>query len=119
MIPAFTILKVSCRSGVADWGPSYAFVSVPYEKDGQSRHIMVGWTYEVSCEIHIHAYDQRILNECCVCGKDEDEIVLAKQQGYQVSPCLRYGRKAKTDVNRTLSLGRSYSLPRSLHQVHP
>lgn len=33
---------------MADWGASYAFVSVPYEKDGQSRHVMVGWTYEVS-----------------------------------------------------------------------
>lgn len=47
-------------AGVADWGSSYAFVAVPYEKDGQSRHIMAGWTYE-----------------------DDEDLVVAKPMGWQ------------------------------------
>ncbi|KAK4047386.1 hypothetical protein OIV83_005433 [Microbotryomycetes sp. JL201] len=43
-------------SGVTDWGQSYAFVNFPYQG---KRQISIGWTYE-----------------------DDEDLVLAKQQGY-------------------------------------
>ncbi|KAK4055900.1 hypothetical protein OIO90_003157 [Microbotryomycetes sp. JL221] len=46
-------------SGVTDWGQSYAFVNFPYNG---TRQISIGWTYE-----------------------DDEDLVLAKQQGYQGS----------------------------------
>lgn len=52
-----TVTANIAYAGVADWGRTYAFVTFPVSK---GRDVMIGWTYE-----------------------DDENLVLAKQQGYQ------------------------------------